>query len=154
MAQSSEDTVIWKTAQWEANKHLQLNEPEYVGSGATTALWYSSGPCEKTDDKSCHNVYDLDLSPTATASLVEYLARSVFLSHEQYWSPESVCQSVDHSPQTTVCRYILALVGSTETTVIERDNEEHKSGYDTEQGEAETEWKIKIKTPNPTVPHL
>lgn len=51
MAQSSEDTVVWKTAQWEANKLLQLNEPEYVGSGATKALWSSMGPCEKTDDR-------------------------------------------------------------------------------------------------------
>lgn len=45
-------------------------------------------------------------------------------------------------------------------SVRERDNEEYKSGYDTEQGEAEVEKKkkkrkkFKIKTPSPTVPHL
>lgn len=39
---------------------------------------------------------------TATLSLVEYLTQGVLLLHEQYWSPEKVCQSAHHSPQTTV----------------------------------------------------
>lgn len=39
MAQSLDDTLLWETAQWEANKLLQRDEPEYVGKGFIDTLW-------------------------------------------------------------------------------------------------------------------
>lgn len=57
-------------------------------------------------------------------------------------------QSAYHSPETTVYRYGLALVGF-DWDKNDRGDEEYKSGYDTEQGDAETKWKNQNQNTKP-----
>lgn len=117
MAQSSEDTVVWRTAQREANKLLQLNEPWYVRSGATDALQSSMDPCEKgrvwggrlmTLLSECLWLWVQVLTPSQPLWVFDC---SSF--HEQHRSNFTIffCQSAYHSLQRTLRGWRLALAG-------------------------------------------
>lgn len=113
MAQSLDDTLLWETAQWEANKLLQLDEPGYVRCRGyrdfmmrhRCMYWRAwknkqnnnNKKTKKTTDvsscDSCHSRCHTELGGGKKHTLQEHLSM-----HEQYRSPEKVGDSSCHRP--------------------------------------------------------
>lgn len=109
-----------------------------VRSGATTALWSSSGPCEKTGNRLVRTL------PSVTATWIQ--GECACLAKTALEPGEMVTISMW---QTTECGKSFGTSWIKQFISLEVNGGD-KSGYGTEQGgscEAGTEWKIKLSPP-------